>query len=1810
MIRKHSIIFASLLAVALVLNSCSKENAVKVIKTSFDKEVKLNDPLKFLFNKDLVPDSMVNRSVSVEYLKFDPHVTGKTLWINKNELVFVPEPGFSPATDYKVTLTGNITRHKKGMQIRGDKDYSFSTPELRLDQYQAYWALADDKTGEPTARLSFSFNYPVNPSDIAAKLEVKADGNSAVLQPLSGETGSEVLFDITNLKPEDRDLELECTLKKGLLPKGGTNPTEKDISLNLVLNSPYKLNITGITTEHDGITGQITVNTSQKADQKKIKKHIVIVPAVKFDVEVYPNYFIIKSREFDVTRKYTVRITKDLPGVLGGTLKYDYEEDVSFGKLKPAVRFIDNKGSYLSAKGSRAVEVAIISIPEVNLKITKIYENNILNFLRSGNYSYYYDEEEDYYYDEYGDYYYGSGNSNAEFLGDVILEKTINTGDLKKLGNSRILQFDFNDKLKDYKGIYQVEITSATDGWISAKKTVSVSDLGLIVKKGKNAISVFVNSLIDASPVNGAGIFVVGRNNQVLAKLSTNSEGYARYAYKELPASGFEPELVTANLGSDFNYIYLKQSAVHTSGFDVGGKYENPSGLEAFIYGERELYRPGETINLSAVIRTFGWELPGQMPVILKIVTPNGKTLKTLRKVLDEDGSFDVAVPTSPSAMTGSYTAELYTSNNVLIGNKTIRLEEFVPDRIKVDVSLNREEFKPEEEIEVNIGATNFFGPPAANRNYEVELTTALRGFYPSKNHEYNYALSGLDSYFERILRENATNQEGKATEKFEIPGIYRDMGLLQSDLYITVFDETGRPVNRKKTFKIYTQDIFYGIKFSGYYARTGKPVNVPLIAVDKNGKALDNIPAKINLVRIEYKTVLSRSGDYFRYRSERVERVLETKTLTLNGTSVNYTFTPDLNGNYEVRLSRPGASRYVKIGFWAYGYGSSTQYSSFQVDNEGRIDIELDKDKYTTGENARVLLKAPFSGKMLITVENNDVISYYYRETDKRVVSLDLNLTAAHVPNVYITATLFRPHAESELPLTVAHGFTPVMVENPANKLPLSVEAVTSSRSNTRQKITVRSAANTAVTIAVADNGILQVTNYQTPDPYAFFYARRALAVGSYDIYPYLFPEIGSAVSQAGGGDMSMEKRINPLTNKRMNLVSFWSGTIQTDNSGVAEYEVDIPQFSGELRIMVAAHKNKSFAASEAFIKVADPVVISVALPRFLSPKDSVIVPVIVTNTTDKTANCKAELKISGPLRVTGNNTQQFRIDKNAEKEVLFRIYALPEIGQGKVEVELDALNEKFVNTTEISVRPASPLQKVNGSGVAEVGKPVKISMDNSKFIPSSVDNKLVVSKSPMVQFTDRLEYLIRYPYGCIEQTVSSAFPQLYFNDLARDILKDTKGADPNPAYNVQSAIDKIKSMQLYSGALTYWPGEGVETWWGSVYAAHFLLEAKKAGFEVEDKMLDLLFNYLRVHLKRREFVTYYYNYNQKRNILPREAVYSLYVLALAGKPELSTMNFYKSNLQDLSLDAKYMLAAAYALAGDKEKYRQIVPPAFEGEKANTSFGGSFYSYLRDEAITLNVLLEVDPDNNQIPVMVKHVSEALRTRRYMNTQESTFSYLAMGKIARIASKTDVKAVIKSKGKVVGEMNNNTVTLNTGQLKGTELTIESQGNGKFYYFWEIEGISSDGSYLEEDSYIKVRRILYDRYGGMITSYNFRQNDLILVRITAASLTNQRIENVAISDILPAGFEIENPRLTELPSGMSYPDFRSYPGYLDVRDDRVNLFVRVTPQGNSYYYLVRAVSPGVFQMGPVGADAMYNGEYHSYNGAALVKIRKK
>ncbi|HTQ28628.1 MAG TPA: MG2 domain-containing protein, partial [Puia sp.] len=973
-----------LLTTAVIITflfSCNR-NIVNLDYTNAKDEVAPIGNLVFRFDKSLVNDSLLNRWDSTEYISFEPKIPGRFRWEHPDELVFSPSKSLLPATSYRATLKNDILQFSRYGRIGKSSNISFHTPELKLENSHATWVVQDEAGSSSLPQIDLFFNYPVNPASLKEKLHIEIGGQPVeyTMQTLSAD--DKISLRLLNLKMEDKDYDTRIILDKGLVPEGGNNGTPDKAEINTSILSPFVLHINDITAEQDGVGGTVKVMTSQQVSVAELTGFIKFDPKVRFTVEIQEDGFLIRSDNFDIAKSYELTITKGLRGRLGGTLREDYVNMVAFGQLEPSISFANSKGIYLSGQGEKNIEAKITNVARLKLVVSKIYENNLLAAQRTAYYP-----REAWAGDNNGDDA-GVDDNTEGLLGDVMYEKEIDTRSLPKYGNSRLLNLNIADKLPDFKGIYHIVLRSSSDYWVRDSRFISLSDIGLIAKEGKDKILVFANSIKKGTSLEGVNLLAYGANNQLLGMGRSNADGVAEIAYSRSEFIGFRPAMIIAKTADDFNYLPFNSTRVNTSRFEVGGKRSNSTGLDAFIYPERDIYRPGEKLNFSVIVRDQSWKSPGEIPMKLKFLLPNGRELKTFRKSLNEQGSLEGSIDLSPSAITGSYSLELYTSTDVLLSTQTFRIEEFVPDRIKVTAKLDKEFLIPGQVSQLSIHAVNFFGPPAANRNYECEIQVKQKAFTSKQYSNYDFSLANQTSFFDKIVRQGKTDDQGNASEKYEVPDMYKNLGMLQTNFYATVFDETGRPVSRSSSVPIYTQSVFLGVADDGYwYYPLNQKISFPIIALDKSEKPLAGIQARVEVIRHEYRTVLSRNGSYFKYESQKEDKLVASETLSITGENSLYSFIPRSPGQYELRVSLPGAGNYVSKEFYSYGSWGA-ENASFEVNNEGHIDIEPDKSSYYSGESVKALFKAPFSGRMLITLETDKVVSYQYVDVDKRTAS------------------------------------------------------------------------------------------------------------------------------------------------------------------------------------------------------------------------------------------------------------------------------------------------------------------------------------------------------------------------------------------------------------------------------------------------------------------------------------------------------------------------------------------------------------------------------------------------------------------------------------------------------------------------------------------------------------------------------------------------------------------------------------------------------------------------------------------------------
>ena len=632
---RSKFLFPALVILAMAL-SCNR-NAVSLSYTNAKEEVPQLGNLVFRFNQSLASDSMLNAWDSTEYITFEPQIPGRFRWESPDQLVFSPSQPLAPATTYKATVRNAVLR----FSVKDGDDIHFHTPALALDNPQVIWMQQDEDGRTAVPQVDLLFNYPVKPEDLKDKLTIEIGGNKTSFVPVTVSPDNKISIRLNAIRLEDKDLDATIHIAKGLKPQGGNNATEEPIKASFSIPSPYVLTIQSITSEHDGVEGLVRVTTSQQLSSESLKPFIKINPELAYTTQLSDNGFIIRSDKFDVEKSYTLTLVKGLRGKIGGTLREDYDGSIAFGELEAGISFTNNKGVYLSKRGGKNIEVQVTNVAKVKLVISRIYENNLLMAQR---YGYYPEESGNRGYDgEYeGDYYDGGGEG---MLGDVIYEKEIDTRSLPRSGAGRLLNFSqFEDRLPDFKGIYHVMIRSTEDYWVRDSRFISLSDLGLIAKEGQDKMYVFTNSIKTAAPAEGVNVTVYAMNNQLIGAGTTNSDGVAEIPYTKKEFKGFRPAMVVVKTADDFNYLPFNTTRVNTSRFDVGGKRNNPTGLDAFVYAERDIYRPGEKVNFSVIVRDRQWKSPGEIPLKLKFLLPNGKELRALRKSLNDQGALEADV--------------------------------------------------------------------------------------------------------------------------------------------------------------------------------------------------------------------------------------------------------------------------------------------------------------------------------------------------------------------------------------------------------------------------------------------------------------------------------------------------------------------------------------------------------------------------------------------------------------------------------------------------------------------------------------------------------------------------------------------------------------------------------------------------------------------------------------------------------------------------------------------------------------------------------------------------------------------------------------------------------------------------------------------------------------------------------------------------------------------------------------------------------------------------------------------------------------
>ncbi|MGE5599116.1 MAG: alpha-2-macroglobulin family protein, partial [Bacteroidota bacterium] len=848
----------------------------------------------------------------------------------------------------------------------------------------------------------------------------------------------------------------------------------------------------------------------------------------------------------------------------------------------------------------------------------------------------------------------------------------------------------------------------------------------------------------------------------------------------------------------------------------------------------------------------------------------------------------------------------------------------------------------------------------------------------------------------EEALGAGELDQRGEASFSYTFPAELDPPGMIRTVFQATVTEEGGRAVSSVKVVEYHPRAAYLGVKAGGEgYAKVGEEYQIRLAEVDRDGRTVDGAEVDVEVYSVTWNSIYRRDRDgRYTYHSERQESRIGKDAVKLPRGEGVYGYRPANWGSFKLVFTDKRTGARASHEFYATGWG----YAPWAMDHPDRIRLDLEKTSYKPGETAAVQIKAPFAGRALVTVEREKVYDVFTVELKENTGSIKIPVKAEYEPNVYVSVHLIRAvkKLDKRAP-TRAFGAAPLAVDCSGHKLAIGLDAPAEirPRGTLEVEVTAKGKEATYLTLAAVDEGILQLTEFATPDPWAYFYGKRSLGIETHDLYGMLLPEVDavkSAQSPAGDEDLEGVRRrnLNPVAVRRVKPVSLWSGLVKLDGNGRARVKLDVPQFNGTLRLMAVASSGTDFGAASRKVLVRDPIAMTSTFPRFVAPGDRFVIPVAVFNGTGRDGQFRIKLAADGPVRIDGYDLKELTLADKQEKTVRFAAVAKQAAGALRFVLTAEGNGARSSETTELAVRPAQPAMSKSFAGAVKPDKPLDLAL-GGEWLPGTGEFTLTVAPFPALQFAGGLRYLLGYPYGCLEQTASKLFPLLYFEDLARAAQPGLFGGGRAESF-VRQGIEKLEAMQLRDGGFSYWPNGDWNCPWASVYAINFLVEARKARYDVSDRVYDRMLRYLERLAKQRA--------DNAWDLQLR--VYALYVLSLAGRPELSSMAYLKSQrLNDLWLDSRAQLAAAYYCAGDKKTARELLPNTFAASTRKRQKSGTFDSALRSEAIILGVLAEVDPDHPAVPKLVERLAAGTRAYAWGTTQENAFAFLALGKLLR-----------------------------------------------------------------------------------------------------------------------------------------------------------------------------------------------------------------
>lgn len=1768
-----------------------------------------------------------------EVLEISPPVEGKLQWVGSRELMLVPATELKPDTEYTVVL--HLNKIMKLPKQYSKFTFTFRTikplMEITID------GLYSEDPSQPE-RLILKGLLQTSDMEEASRVEkvLWAEQAGNKLSLTWSHSGDEIshYFIVNGIIRGESPSSVK--LRWDGSPIQVKDKGEREIEVP-PLSRFELLSATAVQEE----TPHILLRFSDPLDPNQNLTGLIKVGELPLNCEIDQNVIRVYSpRGFRGTVELTV-----FPGIKSlkkRVLNQEETFEVAFGIPSPQVRFV-GRGIILPKKDRLTVPIEAINLKSLQVTVFQIFPQNIAQFLQVNELA---------------------GSRELVRVGRYLWRKTINlSDDPEETSNWTRYDLDVTSLFQAEPGsIYRLVLsfnrsnttypcpdqTSAPalepplknqedaisqyyywdetyaypyleDGWLSrndpcndayynphynrnavvARNFLS-SNLGLIAKMEKdNNLHLVVTDLGTAQPLSDIRLEVYNYQQQLLGSSVSDSNGFARFQLKE------RPFLVIARSGPDRGYLRLSgNSALSLSHFDVGGEAVK-KGIKGFIYGERGVWRPGDTIYLTFVLFDREKSLPSEYPVTMELYSPQGQLVSTLKPSRSLGSFYAFQIETEEKAQTGSWQVRVLVGG--LTFTRTVRIETVVPNRLKIEFKTPAEILSRKDlPLQATINSQWLHGAPASNLKYDITVSlsprpTAFSGYpgftFDDPSKEF---VSG-----EVLQHKGVLDGQGKDLAKLDFEVDSSVPGSLEVNFVTRVFEESGDFSLDSFSQLLHPYDYYVGLKLPeakrGYgYLETDKEQMVNIVTVDTSGQPVSRHNLRISLYKIGWRWWWEREGTSLAdFLSRSYVRPLLSDTLTTDDKGrASWKFLikyPDW-GRFFVRVEDLGSghsSGQIVYVDWPDWTGRSRVTGAEEA---SRLSLSSDKQKYLVGEKAVIYLPEAVQGRALVSVESgSSVLQKMWVSTRKGENRFEIQLTESMTPNVYIYVTLIQPHSGkvSDAPIRL-YGVIPLLVENPNTRLEPVLQVAEEIKPQEKFKIKIgeKNGRPMFYTLAVVDEGLLALTHYQVPDLWAEFYKREALGVTTWDLFGQVAEAYGAELSRilALGGDEYKKAAEQARKPRRFPPVVVFAGPFELKPGVTASHEFLMPQYFGSVRVMVVAGYEGAFGSAEKPILVRRNLMALPTLPRIVRPGEQVSMPITVFVTDPGLKEVEVSLETNEYFEITGEREKTLSFSQPGDQIVSFELKSANAVGQGLVGFQVKAGAEIVSDKIFIEILSPNPLLTRAASYEVKPGQNLK-----EKVVPFGLKgaNLVIVEAStlPAMQLEKRLDFLIRYPHGCLEQTLSVAFPQLYLKNLVRLTSEESKDVENY----VRAAVGKMSYFQMSNGAFSYWPGDHSAHYWTSVYAGWFLLEAKKAGYYVPEAMLTAWKENQKMLANSWTTGTLYDQLTQ---------AFRLFTLAEAREADLGAMNRLRER-SDLSSMSAILLAAAFHLSGQREAASELVKKVrLEFDRYRDS-AVTFGSELRDKALAAHCFSLMEMRERARP-LIKEIAEVTSSDLWLSTNETAAVLMALSSFYGTAGSEPYSFIIAWDDKNLEKVESSTLlekrTYENFPVEGRNLSLTNTSQIPLYVTVYIKGVPAASQEEPFARGLEIKVIYRDLKMNPIDLSTISQGSDLLVDVEIKNNSDRQLQNLILTHLVASGFQIKNPLFSS-----SGPPVRNY-DYQDVRDDRIYTYFSLN-RGESKTFLValNASYLGQFYQPGIVVEAMYDDSVQANTTGQWVKI---